>query len=483
MNKIFIFLIIIIFIGSVLRLYYLDNKSFAGDEPGRVAVGKLDTETLLKTSKNVELNPPLHYALIKFTFFFGSSDFILRLPFALVGILTIPVIFLIGKKLFDENTALIATLIFALSPLHIQYSQEVGQYVLFSFFSALSFYFFLCYINNEKFGRIGFIVSSALNLYSHYYAVLFLLPLFVFIFFYRKNLRQNFMISLSAVFVLFAPYLPVFIDQLSLSFSALSPFKVIDAAGIFFVIPFGQSVIHAFKSEIILAIVAAVVLFFLLIPFFRRNYKDTWIILLLIYSVVPVLIGIVLMIKLRSFNYRYFIPVLVPYSLILSAAITKIQNIKIRILCIIVIFSLMLFSLNIYYYSTTAVTAKADWKSVAYYISLNEREADVIYFPVSQDRIAFNHYYKGSLERKTYPFDVNLTDVSYAVLWNYNTTNDTLIQRTENVIKNRERVWIIFPFDDHEYIRIIQDHMDNNYNMLELKKFSPAVLVYLYKLN
>ncbi len=473
---------LIIFLGAFLRIYNLDGKSFAGDEPNRIAVAKMDTETMLKTSRNVELNPPLHYFLIKLALQFGPSDFLLRLPFALIGIMTIPLVFLIARKFFDDKVALLASLFFALSPLHIQFSQQAGQYALFSFFSALALYFFVRLVRNEKYGITGFVLSSALSLYSHYYTVLFLLSLLAYVLVYKRNALNKFVLSSAAVFTLFLPYVPVLMGQASLSFSAFTPVRLLDVAGIGIVIPFGQSIIHAYKSNILIAISAT------LIPLVMLRFvlkTKGAVVGLLFYAAVPVMASLLLVAMLPAFSYRFFLPAAVPFAIILSAAIIHAKEKTYGLAALAVAIFVTLFSLNIYYYSTTAVTANNDWRSASAYVSENEKPGDTIYFPANEDRLAFGHYYRGNTETHSYPFDVNLTNVMYSSLWKWklNTTNETLISRTAEAVEGKERAWIIFPFAAHPYENTIVNYMGEKYTLLENRTFTPSLAIYLYDLQ
>ena len=66
---------------------------------------------------------------------------IARLVSAAMGGLTILVVFKIGKRLFDEATALAASAFFALSFVHILYSHQIVLDVPMTLFYAVSFYF------------------------------------------------------------------------------------------------------------------------------------------------------------------------------------------------------------------------------------------------------------------------------------------------------------------------------------------------------
>ena len=65
---------------------------------------------------------------------FGNSEVVLRFIPALLGVLTIPLIYLVGKEFMDRNVGIIAAAAFAFSPFLIFYSQEARAYSMMLFF-------------------------------------------------------------------------------------------------------------------------------------------------------------------------------------------------------------------------------------------------------------------------------------------------------------------------------------------------------------
>jgi uncharacterized membrane protein len=67
----------------------------------------------------------------------------LRIIPAILGILTIPLFYLVGKELLDRNVGILAAALLAFSSFHIYYSQEARAYSAMLFFVSLSILFFL----------------------------------------------------------------------------------------------------------------------------------------------------------------------------------------------------------------------------------------------------------------------------------------------------------------------------------------------------
>ena len=72
-----------------------------------------------------DTNPPLYYLLLNgWTRLFGTSDAGLRLFSLLCALLTIPLLWLLGRELGGESLGRTAVLLFALSPVSLFYSVE-----------------------------------------------------------------------------------------------------------------------------------------------------------------------------------------------------------------------------------------------------------------------------------------------------------------------------------------------------------------------
>ncbi|MEH6583215.1 MAG: glycosyltransferase family 39 protein [Halioglobus sp.] len=133
-----VWLMIIVAASSLIRFYHLGHASLWLDEAFSVKIANLPLSTLWISA--YDPTPPLHYTVIRFVMrVLGDSEFWLRLPSALCGILTIPVIYLAVRRLADTGAAVVAASVLALSFYNIGYAQEARTYALVSFSIAVSF--------------------------------------------------------------------------------------------------------------------------------------------------------------------------------------------------------------------------------------------------------------------------------------------------------------------------------------------------------
>lgn len=165
-------LLFLTILGAFLRLYHLDYNSIWLDEAVTYSYAQKSFLEIWGVTSGGEYNPPLFYWLEHVMLFFGRSEFILRLIPAVLGILTIPIFYLIGKELMDRNAGIIAAALLSFSPFPIYYSQEARAYSSALFFISLALVFYL-YANRSRELKywIFFGVFSALAFWTHFYSI------------------------------------------------------------------------------------------------------------------------------------------------------------------------------------------------------------------------------------------------------------------------------------------------------------------------
>src|SRR5207247_444296 len=159
------------------------QQSFWYDEaftPVHVLHGGLGAT--LRAFVHTENTPPLWYVIAWLDVrVLGDGAFALRLPSALAGVLTVPVVWALGEQLtgrspIGRRVALIGAAIVAVNPLLVWYSQEARAYGTFVLLSALAMLCFMRAAREPTRGRLAaFALSGSLALLTHYFAVFLLL--------------------------------------------------------------------------------------------------------------------------------------------------------------------------------------------------------------------------------------------------------------------------------------------------------------------
>ncbi len=235
----YLLLLFITLLGAFLRFYNLGKKSLWFDELAQVTISKTIIHDLSLPQMGFlqgmwwELSPPLDYFITHFMFVFGSSEWILRFPAAIFGVLSILAIFFLAKEFFGAPVGVISAFLLSISPMHIWYSQEVRVYSLFMFLTILSFLFLSQITKNDN--TWYWFPLTLINLaliYTHYFGFFVILIQGVYLllrFFLTSNVEakrlslQNknlktlliWIISSQIVALLFIPWLDIFRFQTS----------------------------------------------------------------------------------------------------------------------------------------------------------------------------------------------------------------------------------------------------------------------------
>jgi hypothetical protein len=167
-------LLTITVLALFLRLHLLGQNSFWGDELASVRRAELDWNDFWQLMRG----PPamaLYYALLRFWILLGDNEFTVRLLSVIPAVATVPIVYFLGKSLFDARVGLIAALLLSMNAFHLQYSQEARSYSLLVFLVTLSSLLLARGIQRPSWGNwMGYIVASALSVYAHPFAFLVL---------------------------------------------------------------------------------------------------------------------------------------------------------------------------------------------------------------------------------------------------------------------------------------------------------------------
>lgn len=242
MKKGLALLFLILILGSALRLYRLNEVpvELFGDE---LDVG-YNAYSLLKTGRDytghflptyissfAEARAPLYlYSTIPFVALFGLNEWGVRLPAALFGILNLILIFLLVKKLFDnQSLGLISAFLMAITPWHIQFSRAAYEVTLLLCLILFAIYLFIVSFKKTVILPLCAFVL-ALTPYVYSTANLFL-PILLLIFFivYKAQIikipAKYFFVSLAVGFVTLLPlFYNLSIGKAGTRFSQISIF-------------------------------------------------------------------------------------------------------------------------------------------------------------------------------------------------------------------------------------------------------------------
>ncbi len=165
-----------IVVGALLlRLYHLGVQDLWVDEAfsWHMATTPNGLDLLLFRS-----TPPLHYLLIRgWVALAGQSEAMIRLPSAVAGTLFVAAAIWAGREIFDPPTGLWSGLVAAVSPIHVYYSQEGRSYALLTLILLLTHVLLWRALKTNTWQGWALVsAATLLALYTHYFAILGLLP-------------------------------------------------------------------------------------------------------------------------------------------------------------------------------------------------------------------------------------------------------------------------------------------------------------------
>ena len=215
-----IILVIILALATFLRFYNYANWSLSNDELS--ALARLQFDSFGEMIRQGVMLGDFHPAGVQvFLWFwvkvFGSSAAAVRLPFVVFGIISIYLVFIIGKRWFSPSAGLFAASVLAFLQFPILYSQLARPYSPGLLLSLATVWFWTKIVYDEKRNLkdyAGFVIFADLCAYTHHYSFLFAIVVglsgFVF---YRKIHWKNYLISALVVGVLYLPHLKIFLYQ------------------------------------------------------------------------------------------------------------------------------------------------------------------------------------------------------------------------------------------------------------------------------
>ena len=203
-------LTVIIFLGFILRFYKLGQipSGFVSDE----ASFGYNAYSLIKTGKD-EFGqswpiifrsfgdgkmPVYFYLTIPSVLLFGLTEFAVRFPSALLGTLTILLIYLFTKEIVKSKNdksgwrlkiwPLISALILATLPWHIHFSRAAFEANIGLFWITLGSWLWLKFIKNRKKSTLGLgLIAFTLSVFS-YHAPRIFVPLWLgYLFYYFRK--------------------------------------------------------------------------------------------------------------------------------------------------------------------------------------------------------------------------------------------------------------------------------------------------------
>jgi mannosyltransferase len=219
-------LLAILALAAFLRFYDLGEESLWHDELYILSLASAEDAVSILTflaaeEKSAAVYPPGYFLLLHYwRDLAGESEAALRFPSAVAGVLSVLVVYLLGRRLYSEAEGLAAALFIAVLRWPIQYSQETHSYSLLLLFSTLSTYFWWGCFRNLRGSRrlplweaIGYAVSAVVLSYLHYFGVLLVAIQAVALLLLAARTAPRALLLYTPVALAYLPWIPAMLYQ------------------------------------------------------------------------------------------------------------------------------------------------------------------------------------------------------------------------------------------------------------------------------
>lgn len=218
-NEILLFLLLIV--GAVLRFYHFFQLPFTWDELSAWSRLQFDNfPDLIEYGIKPDGHPAgVQVFLFYWTWIFGNQEWVVKLPFNLMGLASIFIFYKIGKIWWNESVGLIAAAFMSSLQFFVLYSPIARPYSSGLFLTLMmvlywSLYFFK---SAERKYLLGFVIFASLSSYNHHFTLLMaaIVGISGLTFVKKENLKDYIWAGL-AIFILYLPHLPIFFHQLGI---------------------------------------------------------------------------------------------------------------------------------------------------------------------------------------------------------------------------------------------------------------------------
>jgi mannosyltransferase len=391
-------------VGAFLRLYLLGSKSIWLDEAFSISMGQRGLIDLLHKVILSDTHPPLYYLALKFWMILGAGELQVRLLSVLFSIAAIPVMYALVADLYgDKRIGLVGATILAFSPFQVWYAQEARMYAMLTLLVLLSAYFFFRALKTgERRDWIGYVIATALALYTDNGAIWYVVTISIF---YLVSFKRfpgkpiDWFLSNAAIGLLYIPWLPFFLEQarqVTQSFWLPAPtFSTVLGTFLDF---------HSFNfpvTEFSLLYMAVIFVWVTIVPAgeWQRRLGSMWLF-------IPVAMSLLLSLRQPIFLSRNLIAASLGYYLLITGSIWRFHNKKatLALLLPLLVMNLVSVGYNAWW------EQKEDWRGIASYVarSAQKKPGGIIVFIPGYTEIPFSYYfndYHMTMDTQGFPGD------------------------------------------------------------------------------
>ena len=418
-------------LGFALRLYQLDRNSLWFDE---IVITFRATLPLMNglyslLGGGMQLLP-LEQWITKAWLVVGNSDWLVRFPPVIFGVLTIPMMYKLGRSYFAERVGLFAAVLLTINPFQIWYAQENRSYSLLILASIGAMYAFVNLLrHNSRTAFWQLVFFHMLGFNAHYFMFLISTCQFVFLAIHLKRYHRLLKLWLLSQVIAALMMVPWWYFLLTHSQHTVGTGWIQSPTLLDFWLTFLNFTIgYQERSSLLLTLATLIVSLAFIIGLITVGRMPARYRLILIWVWLPIVVVWILSLGSLSFYVdRYFLIITPALMLILAAGVTSQPNPAIRTSFGLALVLAMSFGLSQIYFNPAYFT-KDDWRSLAHQVSDSAQPGDGLVTCGDSYRLSLDYYGLGDIFNEqakagevyyVYPgnFDFNAVLANYNRLW------------------------------------------------------------------
>jgi hypothetical protein len=207
-----LFLLSVFYVNTIHSTYMRDDEEIAF----RGTSGDLASTFAFQAYQDV--HPPIWFmSFWVWQELVGDSEFMGRVYSIFLSLLTLAVMYQIGRRWFqDERVGLCAVIAVGVNAYFVTYVLEIRPYGLILLVAALSMFLLVRWMDRPGWARaIPYGLTIALMLYLHYFMVFLVLAQIIYVLFVMRGRAIRYLIgSYVLAGVLWLPWIPIFVNQI-----------------------------------------------------------------------------------------------------------------------------------------------------------------------------------------------------------------------------------------------------------------------------
>ena len=472
-------------LAALLRFHALAAKSFWFDEGVSAAIARLDWYNFARILWRREANMSSYYFVLHYWLYFGGSEYFVRALSVLFAIASVPVIYLLGRRLFDSRVGLTAAALLAVNAYHVQYSQEARSYSLMVFLCLLSsLYFLKCLTEPSRRNRVAYILSSALAVYAQFFSGLLVLVQWVSLSFLDEEKPAPQMRAgrndWRWIGLLVSPVIAF------VATTGAGPLRWVQRPGLKDLWIYGQHLTGNGGPLLLFANAAACVTALLPLlrePRARRVSRQSWRYrFLVLWLLLPILFTLGLSLVKPLFVPRYFIFCLPALLLLAGCGVARLRPAWLMAPAVLLLLVLS-FRGTLGYYEQDLDIQRDDWRGATRYLLNHAQPGDALLFHVPMGRMSYEFY-------RSLP---GAASVAPVVLYPHHGDRLTFLDFVEKpddaglerLFSQHPRAWLVLTYaetqsglPDSRSVELSR-LLENSYRMVERHDF-PGIEILLY---